>query len=206
MAAWGWILIAVAAVAVIAIVALAATRRRTAVLRERFGPEYERTVREREDRRAAEAELRDRERQRAELDIKPLPESDRMSYLDEWRDAQELFVDEPAEAVVAAYALITRVMEVRGYPVRDFEGQAELVSVDYPEAVEDYRLAHGVQELAGTRQADTEDLRQAVLRYRSLFHRLLRVDGAAAAGDEGPVAEAADPDDTDQPAGLRGAT
>jgi hypothetical protein len=205
MAAWGWILIAVAVVAVIAIAALAARTRRTAVLRERFGPEYERTVKAREDRRAAEAELRDRERQRGELDIKPLPESDRMSYLDEWRDAQELFVDEPAEAVVAAYALITRVMEVRGYPVRDFEGQAELVSVDYPEVVENYRLAHGVQEMAGTQQADTEDLRQAVLRYRSLFHRLLRVDGAAAPGDEMPVAETPDPDDTDQSAGLRGA-
>jgi hypothetical protein len=206
MAAWGWILIAVAVVAVIAIAALAARTRRTAVLRERFGPEYERTVKAREDRRAAEAELRDRERQRGELDIKPLPESDRMSYLDEWRDAQELFVDEPAEAVVAAYALITRVMEVRGYPVRDFEGQAELVSVDYPEVVENYRLAHGVQELAGTQQAGTEDLRQAVLRYRSLFQRLLRVDDAAAPRDDVPVAEAADPDDTDQPAGLRGAT
>ena len=206
MAAWGWILRAITVMAEIAIVALAAERRRTAVLRERFGPEYERMVKAREDRRAAEAELRDRERQRAELDIKPLPESARTGYLDEWRDAQELFVDEPAEAVAAAYALIIRVMEVRGYPVRDFEGQAELVSVDYPEVVENYRLAHGVQELAGTQQADTEDLRLAVLRYRSLFRRLLRADGAAAPRDQVPVSQADGPDYQGQPAGFRGAT
>jgi hypothetical protein len=206
MATWGWILIALAVMAVIAIVALAAERRRSAVLRERFGPEYERTVQAREDRRAAEAELRDRERQRAELDIKPLPESARVSYVDEWQDVQELFVDEPAEAVAAAYALITRVLEVRGYPVRDFEGQAELVSVDYPEVVENYRLAHGVQELAGTQQTSTEDLRHAVLRYRSLFHRLLRVDGGEDPRREAPVSQAAGRDYQDQPAGFRGAT
>lgn len=184
MATWGWILIVIVAVIVIAVAALAATRRRSAVLRERFGPEYDRTVQAREDRRAAEADLRARERQRAQFDIRPLPESARLGYLDEWRDVQERFVDEPAGAVVAADALIFRAMEARGYPMRDFEGQADLLSVDYPDVVENYRFAHRVRKLSGTQQASTEDLREALLRYRSLFDRLLRADGTANSRDE----------------------
>ncbi len=207
MATWGWILIVIVVVVVIGVVALAATRRRSAVLRERFGPEYDRTVQAREDRRAAEADLRARERQRAQFDIKPLPESARLGYLDEWRGVQERFVDEPAEAVVAADALIFRVMEARGYPMRDFEGQADLLSVDYPDVVENYRFAHGVRELSGTQQTSTEDLREALLRYRSLFDRLLRAEGAASprhelAASQAGRDEVAAPDYRDQPMGT----
>ena len=69
MATWVWILIAIAVVAVVVIVAMAARQRRAAALRQRFGPEYERAVEVQEDRRAAEAELREREKQHALLDI-----------------------------------------------------------------------------------------------------------------------------------------
>ena len=93
MATWAWILIAIVAVAVVALIALVTRQRRTAALRERFGPEYDRTVESREDRRGAEAELRGRERRRAELDIKPLPEGTRARYAQEWLDVQEHFVD-----------------------------------------------------------------------------------------------------------------
>lgn len=92
MATWIWIAIAI----VIALLALGATQRRTAVLRERFGPEYDRTVQSHEDRRAAEADLRARERQRAQFDIKPLPEVTRLSFAGEWREVQERFVDQPS--------------------------------------------------------------------------------------------------------------
>lgn len=184
MATWGWILIAIVIVIIVAFVALAMTRRRTAMLRERFGPEYDRTVQAREDRRAGEADLRARERDRAQFDIRPLPESARLGYLDQWREVQERFVDQPAETVAAADALIYRVMDARGYPMRDFESQADLVSVDYPDVVENYRFAHGVREQLGTQQGSTEDLREALLRYRSLFDRLLRADGTAS-GREG---------------------
>jgi hypothetical protein len=155
---------------------MAARQRRTTALRQRFGPEYDRAVEAREDRRAAEADLRDRERQRARLDIKPLPEGMRMRFAQEWQGLQERFVDQPSDAVVAADRLVYSVMETRGYPMGDFDVQADLVSVDHPEVVENYRFAHGIRERVQARRASTEDLREALLRYRSLFDELLRAD------------------------------
>ena len=180
MATWVWILIAIAAVVVVVGITLAARQRQTAALRQRFGPEYDREVEARQDRRAAEAELRGRERRRAKLDIKPLPESTRARYAQEWQDVQERFVDQPSEAVVAADQLVYSVMEARGYPMGNFDEQASLVSVDHPEVVDNYRFAHGIKEQVQARQASTEDLREALLRYRSLFDELLRAqdDGA----------------------------
>ena len=195
MAAWIWIVIIIAVVAVVALAAVAARNRRTAMLRDRFGPEYDRTVENRDDRRAGEAELLARQKQRAQFDVKPLPEADRLRFAAEWRDLQERFLDEPAQSVGAADALITRVMEARGYPMRDFDMQTELVSVDYPETVENYRFAHAVQLRSQTQQASTEELREATLRYRSLFDELLRPEGDDAAGTTA---------DQGQPASLNG--
>jgi hypothetical protein len=150
-------------------------------LRERFGAEYDRTVGAREDQRAAEADLRGRERERARLDIKPLSEAARVRYAEEWRTIQQNFVDQPEEATTAGYDLVNRVMAERGYPMRDFDARADLVSVDHPDVVENYRVAHGIHERARQHQASTEDLREALLRYRSLFEELLRAD------DDAPV-------------------
>ena len=176
------VIVIVVVVVVVALVAVGARKRRTAVLRDRFGPEYDRAVENSDDQRAAEAGLRERERQRAQFDVRPLPEADRLRYAGEWRDLQERFVDQPAEAAAAADALVTRVMEARGYPVTDFGAQADLVSVDHPGTVEDYRFAHAVQQRSGSEQASTEDLREALLRYRSLFDELLRPEVNGAAG------------------------
>jgi hypothetical protein len=182
MAALIIIIIVIVVVVVVALVAVGARKRRTAVLRDRFGPEYDRAVENSDDQRAAEAGLRDRERQRAQFDVRPLPEAERLRYAGEWRDLQERFVDQPAEAAAAADTLVTRVMEARGYPVTDFGAQADLVSVDHPGTVENYRFAHAVQQRSGSEQASTEDLREALLRYRSLFDELLRSEANGAAG------------------------
>jgi hypothetical protein len=182
MATAVWIVIVIVVVVVVALVAVGARKRRSALLRDRFGPEYDRVVENSDDRQAAEAGLRDRERQRAQFDVQPLPEADRLRFAGEWRELQERFVDEPAPAAAAADTLVTRVMEARGYPVRDFDAQADLVSVDHPGTVENYRFAHAVQQRSGTEQASTEDLREALLRYRSLFDELLRPEGNGAGG------------------------
>ena len=190
MATWVWVVIAIGLVAVIALLAVGARKRSTVMLRERFGPEYDRAVENRADRHEAEADLRAREKQRAQFDVKPLPEATRLSFADEWRDVQEHFVDQPAQAVTDADTLITRVMEARGYPMKDFDAQAELVSVDHPDIVENYRFAHAMRQRSQTQQASTEDLREALLRYRSLFDGLLRPEGNgeadAAAGQVQP--------------------
>jgi hypothetical protein len=182
MGTWVWVVIAIVVVVVVALVAVGARNRRTAALRDRFGPEYDRAVENSDDRHAAEADLRAREKQRAQFDVKPLPEATRLRFADEWRDLQERFLDQPAEAADAADSLVTRVMEARGYPMTDFDAQAELVSVDHPDTVENYRLAHAVQQRSQNQQASTEDLREALLRYRSLFSELLRPEGNDAAG------------------------
>lgn len=178
MATWLWIVIVIVVVLIALAVAMAARRRRTMALRERFGPEYDRAVGAREDQRAAEADLRGRERERARLDIKPLSEAARVRYTEEWQVIQQSFVDQPEEATTAGYDLVNRVMEERGYPMRDFDARADLVSVDHPDVVENYRVAHGIHERARQHQASTEDLREALLRYRSLFEELLRADDA----------------------------
>jgi hypothetical protein len=180
MATWLWIVIVIVVVLIVLAAAMAARRRRTMALRERFGAEYDRTVGAREDQRAAEADLRGRERERARLDIKPLSEAARVRYTEEWRTIQQNFVDQPEEATTAGYDLVNRVMAERGYPMRDFDARADLVSVDHPDVVENYRVAHGIHERARQHQASTEDLREALLRYRSLFEELLRADDDAA--------------------------
>ena len=181
MATWLWIVIVIAVVVVALVAAMAARRRRTEMLRQRFGPEYDRTVGAREDQRAAEADLRGRERERARLDIKPLSEASRVRYAQEWHVVQQSFVDQPADATMAADGLLHRVMAERGYPMGDFTAQADLVSVDHPEVTENYRIAHGIYERAQLEEASTEDLREALVRYRSLFEELLRPDDGAAA-------------------------
>jgi len=194
MATWIWVIIAIAVVVVVGLLAAGARKRRTTMLRDRFGPEYDRAVENSGDQRSGEADLLARERQRAQFDIKPLPEATRLGFANEWRDLQERFVDEPAQATDEADALITRVMEARGYPMKDFDAQVELVSVDHPVTVDNYRFAHAVQMRAQTQQASTEDLREALLRYRSLFDEMLRPDGNGAAR---ATADQTRPDDYD---------
>jgi hypothetical protein len=198
MATWVWVVIAIAVVLVVALVAAGAKKSRTAALRDRFGPEYDRAVENSDDRRTAEAGLRARAKQRAQFDVKPLPEDTRLRFAGEWREVQERFVDQPAQAAAAADTLITRVMEAQGYPMKDFDAQAELVSVDHPDTVENYRFAHAVQQRAQTQQASTEDLREALLRYRSLFDELLRPEGnGAVPEDQAPQASPGGQPDTD---------
>jgi hypothetical protein len=184
MATWFWIVIVIVVVLIALAAGMAARRRRTEALRERFGPEYDRAVDARENQRAAEAELRGRERERARLDIKPLSEAARVRYAEEWHVIQQSFVDQPEEATTAGYDLVNRVMEERGYPMRDFDARADLVSVDHPDVVENYRVAHGIHERARQHQASTEDLREALLRYRSLFEELLRADDRRPVGSQ----------------------
>jgi hypothetical protein len=193
MATWAWILIIIAVVVVVALIAMTDRQNRTKALRRRFGPEYDRAVETRQDRRAAEADLRERERQRAQLDIRPLPGDTRERFAQEWQEVQERFVDQPSEAVVAADRLVYRVMEARGYPMGDFDAQAGLVSVDHPEVVDNYRFARGVHERARTGRVSTEDLREALLRYRSLFDELLRAQDALQDGLTGGAAAEAYP-------------
>jgi hypothetical protein len=165
-----WVLVIVVVVLLAVVGVLAYRQRRSAQLREGFGPEYDRAVREHGDQRAAEAELSERRERRRGYDIKPLSATARDRYAERWRAAQAKFVDQPASALQDADALVGEVMAERGYPVEDFEQRAADVSVDHPEVVEHYREAHAIH---AERSASTEDLRKAMVHYRALFAELL---------------------------------
>jgi len=167
------ILIAVILIALVVVIVavVVAQRRRSEHLRERFGPEYDRAVQDAGDRRHAEAELRQRERRREKLDIRPLPDAQRDRYTTEWKATQAQFVDDPRGALAKADGLLGEVMEARGYPTGDFDQQAADLSVDYASVVSDYRRAHAIA--ANSSRASTEDLRSAMVIYRSLFDRLV---------------------------------
>ena len=142
---WIWVIVAVVVVAVL--VAVVAPRMRSRRLQERFGPEYERTIGETGDRRAAERDLAERQQRRKELDIKPLEPGVRDAYAERWRGTQERFVDAPGEAVAEADVLVQQVMRDRGYPAGDFDQQARDVSVDHGDVVQEYHAAHEVSVL-----------------------------------------------------------
>ncbi|MFE0190458.1 hypothetical protein [Streptomyces sp. NPDC059008] len=168
-------------VVVLALIAVAITLnvRRRNQLRERFGPEYERTVESADSRLAGERELRSREKRHDSLDIKPLPSSSRERYSRDWVSVQEEFVDRPETAVHDADRLVTSLMHERGYPTEDFDQQLRDLSVEHGRTLEHYRAAHEVDALGTQHKATTEQLRGAMVHYRALFDELLSDGGQA---------------------------
>jgi hypothetical protein len=170
------VLLVVIVVIVVVVVAAALyymreNRRRQ--LRQRFGPEYERTVAETGDARSAERQLQDRVKRRDQLEIRDLDPAARDRYAESWRAIQARFVDDPRAALQEADGLVITVMRDRGYPTEGFEQQAEVVSVDHAGVVENYRNAHRISTADAEGRASTDDLRQAMVHYRALFTDLL---------------------------------
>ena len=177
MPGWVWVLIAIAVVVVLGVVVWQAlARRRTERLRDRFGPEYDRTIGTAENRREAESDLAAREERRDRLEIRPLSQAARDRYVQSWQAVQAQFVDDTSVAVASADSLIQSVMAERGYPVEDFEQRAADVSVDHPQVVENYRDGHRLAEESANGDGSTESLRQAMRHYRALFEELVEVD------------------------------
>ncbi len=163
----------VALVAIISVVALLLLRKRKSDrLKQHFGPEYDRVVKEHGAQRA-EAVLAAREQRVQKFAINALSRQDRERYALEWAQVQRQFVDDPLLAVGEADKLVTNVMSARGYPMGDFEQRAADISVNYPGIVQNYRSARSIVVLRGKGQATTEDLRQAMVHFRSLFDELL---------------------------------
>ncbi len=148
-------------------------RRRSKQLHEHFGAEYDHTVQTLGSEKKAQTELDARQKHVEALNIRSLSVSERERYLTEWTAVQSKFVDEPGQAIVDADRLIMEVMQVRAYPVADFDQRAADISVNYPALVSNYRAAREIANKNKQGQADTEELRQAMIYYRSLFEELL---------------------------------
>jgi hypothetical protein len=153
---------------------IAVNQRRSRRLKDQFGPEYDRVVERSWNRSSAEEELQQREERVNKYKIVALSEHDRTHYQHAWDQVQNRFVDDPRGAAIEADELIFNVMERRGYPVNGFEQAAADLSVDYPTVVENYRAASAIAQRNRQGEAGTEDLRQALVYYRALFHDLLQ--------------------------------
>jgi hypothetical protein len=167
------LIVGVVVVALIAVAWWFTQRQRRAHLRERFGPEYDRTVQTVGTTGKAEALLEEREKRVASYRIRDLAEPDRARFSEAWRRVQAKFVDDPAAAVTEADTLVNELMTTRGYPMSDFDRRIEDLTVEHGNVVHHYRAA---REIAGRHvrgQASTEELRQALVHYRELFADLL---------------------------------
>ena len=147
--------------------------RQSRELRRQFRPEYEHLVHEGRSRREAESELERRRKRVQKLHIVPLSAEDAEAFGARWQWVQGHFVDEPGEALQHAHALVKEVMQKRGYPMHDFEQRVSDISVDHPQVVKDYRAAYTITRAQERGEASTEELRRAMLHYRSLFADLL---------------------------------
>jgi len=172
----GWVLVIAFVVVLAAGVAvfLSQRKRRTERLRTQFGgAEYARAVEKDGNRRHAEAGLEERTQRVEGFHVRPLAAGDRARFVESWRGVQARFVDGPASAVTEADQLLGDVMSTRGYPVSDFEQRAADISVNHPLVLENYRTAHEIALRQTRGQASTEDLRQAMVHYRTLFEELV---------------------------------
>ncbi|MBB2913026.1 hypothetical protein FHS43_004321 [Streptosporangium becharense] len=195
MSTVSWVVvIVVAVVAIVAVGYFLLRQQRRHRLRDRFGPEYERTVQEHDSRREAEQELMARQQRVDSLDIRELDPRTREVYAKKWMEVQERFVDAPGFSVTEADHLVTSVMAERGYPTEDFEQRLSDLSVAHGRTLDHYRRAHEISGRAVRKEASTEELRQAMVHYRALFEELLGnsadgvngVDGGSVPRQGGP--------------------
>ena len=167
------VLIVIAVILLVIVFSMLARQQSNKRLEDRFGPEYKRTVAATGDRAVAARELRDREKHRKRFERRDLDPALRNRYRERWRAIELRFIDEPAACVREADDLVTEVMTKRGYPIDEFDQRADDLSVDYPAVVENYRQAHRIANANERGTASTEELRKALVYYRSLFAELL---------------------------------
>ena len=95
-------------------------------------------------------------RAEAALHVRDLTNDERRRFSNEWQRVQSRFVDQPAAAVDQADRLIGEVMQLRGYPVGDFERRSEDLSVEHPVVLQHYRAGHEQAARSREGRASTE--------------------------------------------------
>ena len=187
-------------------------RNRTKELRDRYGEEYDRTLKAKGGRRNAEADLVEREERVRSLEIRALSPSERDRFAAEWKDTKALFVDSPVEAVSRADRLLTDIMSTRGYPMADFEKRHADLTVQHGEVAKHYLAGHEIADRSS--DATTEELRRAINHYEALYGEMtsevahsdseiadnrsgqnvhVEFDGLASKDDDAPVRPSGDP-------------
>lgn len=168
-------LIAIVGVVVVLICVFMFMMLRRTRLRKQFGPEYERTVQDTGNLREAESLLEARARRVRKYQIRALSPDERAAFTQSFRQLQTRFIDDPDGSVEDADQLVHDLMTARGYPMADFDRHVEDLSVNYANVVSHYRDAHAIALRHAERKATTEELRQALVHYRTLFDELVNV-------------------------------
>ena len=171
MEPWMWIVIAVAILVVIAIVAWLLMRPGRQ-LKKQFGSEYDRVVQRTGDKNAAHEELKQRLERHDNFRLRSLDGDEQDQYVADWRMLQRHFAKQPATGLLEADDLITRLLDDVGYPTDSFEQQAADLSASHADVVDDYRDARAVVRDTRAGSAGTEEIRQALLRYRRVFEQV----------------------------------
>jgi hypothetical protein len=147
--------------------------------RRQFGPEYDQLVKD-VGPRQARAEFAKRQKRVAGLDLKKLSPEQRAAYEARWEAAQEQFIDNPRQSTQTAAGLVTAVAAEVGYPVGDREQLLADLSVNHGQYLDGYRGAIRATDQAA--DGSTEEFRQALLDYRTLFNDLIGAPAADGAG------------------------
>ena len=190
-------LIVIIVVAVIVILLLAlffASRRRRAQrseeqrerTREEFGSEYDRTAQERGSEEEAERELMAR-RGRVERQVEPLSEESRGRYEEQWSEVERVFVENPERSIEMADRTVSDVLNERNFvsdPAQSDEETEKALAIMHPDVADDYREARRIRADVvarasrdsdeGSSEETTEELRQAIRKYRAVYQRLVR--------------------------------
>jgi hypothetical protein len=180
------VVVVVVLIAVAIAIAVNVEKKKTARLRSRFGPEYDVAVRDAGSRKRAELALRERIKRIEDLKIRDLTGAERERYLVEWEAVQSRFIDHPRGAVTEADELVNSLLLTRGYPAGGFDQRSADVSVNHSALVGPYRTAYGITSRAGKNEATTEELRSAMIQYRTLFDTLL---GTKTSIEDRPLAQ-----------------
>jgi hypothetical protein len=151
-------------------------RKQSLRLKGQFGAEYGHAVDSLGGRSKAESELKAREKRVRGFSITPLSIAEAARFTRAWNALQGRFIDSPKGVLIEADQLVRDLLLKRGYPAADFERTVADVSVDHSAIVQTYRKARAISDRDQRGEADTEELRQAVVHYRTLFNELLTVE------------------------------
>ena len=153
--------------------------------REEFGSEYDRAAREKGSEEEAEKELR-RRRGTVERNVEPLSDERREHFEGQWGEVERVFVENPERSIEMADRTVSDILQERRFVTDASQGDEETernLAATHPEVADDYREARrnradvvarsgsGSGEDSG--EQSTEDLRQAIQRYRAVYERLM---------------------------------
>lgn len=137
-------------------------RRERERLQERYGSEYDRTVAAHGSKRAAVADLKEREQQREAMELRDLNPADLTLVRKNMAVAQYRFVENPADSMRLTRDVLTEVLRAKGYPVTDGDTASRVFSVDHPDHAATVRAT-----LGSDRVTDVDTLRQHFLQARA---------------------------------------